>query len=81
MLPRNMAMSRQKKLDKMSIELQIGEARNQNSISGKSYTWTLYKPDLVIGTTDVRNDWILHFERNQKVAIVGANGIGKTTLP
>lgn len=81
---RNMAMSRQKKLDKMDIielakerpkpEFNFREART----SGKLIFET---KDLVIGYDEpLSRPLNLRMERGQKVAFVGANGIGKTTL-
>ena len=81
---RNMAMSRQKKLDKMDkIELarekpkpefRFKEART----SGKVIFET---KDLVIGYTEPLSKPLnLSMERGQKIALIGANGIGKTTL-
>ncbi|WP_162012180.1 ABC-F family ATP-binding cassette domain-containing protein [Streptococcus sp. S784/96/1] len=82
---RNMAMSRQKKLDKMEIiELQAEKPKpsfefKESRTPGRFIFQTT---DLVIGydrpLTKAPLNLIL--ERNQKVAIVGANGIGKTTL-
>ncbi len=81
---RNMAMSRQKKLDKMEVielakekpkpEFHFREART----SGKLIFET---KDLVIGYNEpLSRPLNLRMERGQKIAFVGANGIGKTTL-
>ena len=81
---RNMAMSRQKKLDKMDVielaqektkpEFQFLEARTP----GKFIFETT---DLVIGYDEpLSRPLNLVMERGQKIALVGANGIGKTTL-
>ena len=81
---RNMAMSRQKKLDKMEIielarekpkpEFNFKEART----SGKIVFET---KDLVIGYDEPLSKPInLSLERGEKIAFFGANGIGKTTL-
>ncbi len=81
---RNMAMSRQKKLDKMEIielaaekpkpEFNFKEAR----ASGKVIFET---DDLVIGYDELLTKPInVRMERGEKIALVGANGIGKTTL-
>ncbi|QSX09471.1 ABC-F family ATP-binding cassette domain-containing protein [Alkalibacter rhizosphaerae] len=81
---RNMAMSRQKKLDKMEIielarekpkpEFQFKEGRT----AGKLLFETR---DLVIGyDAPLSKPLNLRMERGQRVAITGANGIGKTTL-
>ena len=82
---RNMAMSRQKKLDKMEIiELQAEKTKPEFHFkeSRTPGRFIFQTKDLVIGydrpLTKAPLD--LTFERNQKVAIVGANGIGKTTL-
>lgn len=81
---RNMAMSRQKKLDKMDIitlnqekpkpEFNFKEAR----ASGKVIFET---DDLVIGyEKPLSKPMNLRMERGEKIALVGSNGIGKTTL-
>ena len=81
---RNMAMSRQKKLDKMDVielarekpkpEFHFKPART----SGKLIFET---KDLVIGyDSPLSQPLNLRMERGQKIALVGANGIGKTTL-
>lgn len=81
---RNMAMSRQKKLDKMDVielakekpkpEFRFKEAR----ASGKLVVET---KKLVIGYDEpLSRPLDLRVERGQKIALVGANGIGKTTL-
>lgn len=81
---RNMAMSRQKKLDKMDIielaqekpkpEFHFKEART----SGR-YVFTT--KSLVIGYEDALSKPLdLSMERGQKIVLTGANGIGKTTL-
>ena len=81
---RNMAMSRQKKLDKMEVielakekpkpEFHFLEART----SGK---YIFETKDLVIGYDEpLSRPLNLVMERGQKAVLVGANGIGKTTL-
>ena len=81
---RNMAMSRQKKLDKMEVielakekpkpEFHFLEARTP----GKCIFET---KDLVIGYDEpLSRPLNLLMERGQKAVLVGANGIGKTTL-
>ena len=81
---RNMAMSRQKKLDKMDIielaverpkpEFHFKEAR----AAGK---YIFETQDLVIGYEEpLSRPLTLAMERGEKIAMVGANGIGKTTL-
>ena len=82
---RNMAMSRQKKLDKMEIiELQAEKPKPEFHFkeSRTPGRFILQTKDLVIGYDSplTKSPLNLTFERNQKVAIVGANGIGKTTL-
>ncbi len=81
---RNMAMSRQKKLDKMDVielakekpkpEFHFQTART----SGKVIFET---KDLVIGYDEPLSKQLnIRMERGEKIALVGANGIGKTTL-
>src|SRR5690606_13448623 len=81
---RNMAMSRQKKLDKMEVielagekpkpEFHFREAR----AAGKVIFET---KELVIGYNEpLSRPLNLRMERGQKIALTGANGIGKTTL-
>lgn len=81
---RNMAMSRQKKLDKMEVislakekpkpEFHFKEAR----ASGR---YIFQTQDFVIGyDKPLSRPLNLTMERGQKIALVGANGIGKTTL-
>ena len=81
---RNMAMSRQKKLDKMDvIELDREKPKptfnfKEGRASGKLIFET---QDLVIGyDTPLSKPLNLKMERGEKIALVGANGIGKTTL-
>jgi len=81
---RNMAMSRQKKLDKMDmIELNAEKPKpkfdfHKGATSGKLIFQT---EDLVIGYDEpLSRPLNLRAERGQKIAFVGANGIGKTTL-
>lgn len=81
---RNMAMSRQKKLDKMDrIELAKDKPKptfnfKEARTSGKLVFKTT---DLVIGYEEPLSRPIsITLERGQKVALTGANGIGKTTL-
>lgn len=83
---RNMAMSRQKKLDKMDVielarekpkpEFNFREAR----AAGKVIFETT---DLVLGyekDKPLSKPINLRMERGEKIAIVGTNGIGKTTF-
>ncbi|MCK8060490.1 MULTISPECIES: ABC-F family ATP-binding cassette domain-containing protein [unclassified Fusibacter] len=81
---RNMAMSRQKKLDKMDrIELAREKPKpefnfKQGKTSGKELFTT---KELVIGYDEpLSRPLDLRMERGQKIALVGANGLGKTTL-
>lgn len=81
---RNMAMSRQKKLDKMDvIEIAKEKPKPQFNFrdartSGKLIFET---KGLVIGYNEpLSRPLDLRMERGQKIALVGANGIGKTTL-
>lgn len=81
---RNMAMSRQKKLDKMEIiELQAEKPKPSFSFkeSRTPGRYIFQAKDLQIGyDKPLTKPLNLTFERNQKIAIIGANGIGKTTL-
>ncbi|MCM3540546.1 ABC-F family ATP-binding cassette domain-containing protein [Priestia endophytica] len=81
---RNMAMSRQKKLDKMDVielaaekpkpEFRFKEGRTANKVIFET-------KDLVIGYDEPLSKPLnLRMERGQKIALFGANGIGKTTL-
>lgn len=81
---RNMAMSRQKKLDKMDI-IELSRERpkpefifKEGRTSGKVVFET---KNLVIGYDEPLSKPLnLRMERGQRIALVGANGIGKTTL-
>ncbi len=81
---RNMAMSRQKKLDKMDvIELAAERPKPQfNFKVGRTPGKYIFETkNLVIGYGEPLSKPLnISLERGQKVAIVGANGIGKTTL-
>ncbi len=81
---RNMAMSRQKKLDKMDVielakdkpkpEFHFKEAR----AAGR---YIFQTQNLVIGYDEPLSKPLnLSMERGQKIVLTGANGIGKTTL-
>lgn len=81
---RNMAMSRQKKLDKMDrIELAREKPKPEfNFVYGKTSGKDIFvTKDLVIGYDEpLSRPLNLRMERGQKIALVGANGLGKTTL-
>ena len=81
---RNMAMSRQKKLDKMDvIELAAEKPKPEfNFKEARTPGRVLFQAtDLVIGYDEpLSRPMNLLMERGQKIAIIGANGIGKTTL-
>ncbi len=81
---RNMAMSRQKKLDKMEVielarekpkpEFRFKEARTPGKILFETR-------ELVIGYDEPLSRPIdMQMERGEKIVLSGANGIGKTTL-
>ncbi|MDO5549555.1 MAG: ABC-F family ATP-binding cassette domain-containing protein, partial [Lachnospiraceae bacterium] len=81
---RNMAMSRQKKLDKMEVielakekpkpEFHFQEARTAGKIIFET-------KDLVIGYEEpLSRPLNMMMERGERVVLKGANGIGKTTL-
>ncbi len=81
---RNMAMSRQKKLDKMEV-IELGREKPKPEFkfmearaTGKVVFET---EDLVIGYDKPLSKPInLRMERGEKIAITGTNGIGKTTF-
>lgn len=81
---RNMAMSRQKKLDKMDIiELAAEKPKPEfNFKVGRTPGKILFETkELVIGYDEPLSAPLnLTMERGQKIALVGTNGIGKTTL-
>ena len=81
---RNMAMSRQKKLDKMDmIELAAEKPKPEFHFKeGRTTGRTIFEArDLVIGYDEPLSKPLnLTMERKEKVALIGANGIGKTTL-
>lgn len=81
---RNMAMSRQKKLDKMErIELAREKPKPQfDFMTAKASGRLVFETkDLVIGyDSPLSKPLNLRMERGQKIALVGANGLGKTTL-
>ena len=81
---RNMAMSRQKKLDKMDvIELAAERPKPEFHFQyGQTPGKMLFETqDLVIGYDEpLTKPLNFSMERGQKIALVGTNGIGKTTL-
>ena len=81
---RNMAMSRQKKLDKMDvIELAREKPKPEfNFKEGRTAGKLIFETtDLVIGYNEpLTNPLNIKMERGQKIALIGANGLGKTTL-
>ena len=81
---RNMAMSRQKLLDKMDvIELAHEKPKPEfNFKLGRTPSKLIFETkDLVIGYTEPLSKPLnITMERGQKIALTGANGIGKTTL-
>ena len=81
---RNMAMSRQKKLDKMDvIELAADRPKPEFHFQyGQTPGKMLFEThDLVIGYEETLSKPLnFSMERGQKIALVGTNGIGKTTL-
>ncbi len=81
---RNMAMSRQKKLDKMDV-IELAKEKPKPEFNFKearaSGRYIFQTEDLVIGyDKPLSRPLTLSMERGQKIALVGANGIGKTTL-
>lgn len=81
---RNMAMSRQKKLDKMDIIELAGEKPKPQFNFKQARTpgkYIFQTKGLVIGYDEPLSKSLdLEMERGEKVVLVGANGIGKTTL-
>lgn len=81
---RNMAMSRQKKLDKMEI-IQLASEKPKPEFEFKTARtpsrFIFQCENLVIGyDKPLCRPVNLNMERGQKIVITGANGIGKTTL-
>ena len=81
---RNMAMSRQKKLDNMDIIEKVSEKPKPEFIFKEARTpgKVLFETtDLVIGYDEPLSSPLnIRMERGEKLVLVGANGIGKTTL-
>ncbi|GIO25831.1 putative ABC transporter ATP-binding protein YfmM [Ornithinibacillus bavariensis] len=79
-----MAMSRQKKLDKMDvIELDVEKPKPEFNfkLARTPGKYLFETKDLVIGYGEpLSRSLNLSMERGQKIALYGANGIGKTTL-
>ncbi len=81
---RNMAMSRQKKLDKMDI-IELAAERPKPEFDFKMGRtpgkYIFETKGLVIGYGEPLSKPLdISLERGHKIALVGANGIGKTTL-
>lgn len=81
---RNMAMSRQKKLDKMDI-IELAKDKPKPEFNFKEARtpgrYIFETKDLVIGYDEpLSSPLTLSMERGQKIALIGSNGIGKTTL-
>lgn len=81
---RNMAMSRQKKLDKMEV-IELARERVKPEFHFKEARtpgrYIFQTTDLVIGYDQPLSPPLnLSMERGQKLVLTGANGIGKTTL-
>lgn len=81
---RNMAMSRQKKLDKMDlIELAAEKPKPEFNFryGGTPGKMLFETKKLVIGYNEPLSKPLdFYMERGQKIALIGTNGIGKTTL-
>ena len=81
---RNMAMSRQKKLDKMDVIELAGEKPKPEFHFREARTPGRYifrTNKLIIGYEEpLASPLNLEMERGQKIVLTGANGIGKTTL-
>ena len=81
---RNMAMSRQKKLDKMDV-IELAQERPKPEFHFKEARvpskYIFQTENLVIGYDEpLSKPLTLEMERGQKIVLTGANGIGKTTL-
>lgn len=81
---RNMAMSRQKKLDKMDV-IELAREKPKPEFNFKEARaagrYIFQTEDFIIGYEEpLSSPLTLSMERGDKIALVGANGIGKTTL-
>lgn len=81
---RNMAMSRQKKLDNMEV-IELAAEKPKPEFHFKTARtpsrYIFQTKDLVIGYDDPLSSSLnLEMERGDKIVLTGANGIGKTTL-
>lgn len=81
---RNMAMSRQKKLDKMDV-IELAAERPKPEFNFRMARtpgrYLFQTENLVIGYEDPLSKPLnLTMERGEKIVLTGANGIGKTTL-
>lgn len=81
---RNMAMSRQKKLDKMDV-IELAQEKPKPEFNFKTARtpsrFPVQTAELVIGYDDPLSKPLnLSIERGDKIVLKGANGIGKTTL-
>ncbi|MBC5713123.1 ABC-F family ATP-binding cassette domain-containing protein [Roseburia sp. BX1005] len=81
---RNMAMSRQKKLDKMDMIELAAEKPKPEFVFKEARTpgrYIFQTKDLVIGYDEpLSSPLTVEMERGEKIVLTGANGIGKTTL-
>jgi ATPase subunit of ABC transporter with duplicated ATPase domains len=81
---RNMAMSRQKKLDKIDV-IELAKDKPKPTFifkEARAAAKVVFETkDLIIGYNEpLTKPLNLQMERGQKIALVGANGLGKTTL-
>ena len=81
---RNMAMSRQKKLDKMEL-IELAHEKPKPEFNFKearaSGRYIFQTKDLVIGYDEPLSKLLnIEMERGEKIVLTGANGIGKSTL-
>lgn len=81
---RNMAMSRQKKLDKMDV-IELAQEKPKPEFNFKEARtpgrYIFQTENLVIGYDDpLSSPLTIEMERGEKVVLTGSNGIGKTTL-